>query len=152
MQKLVKRRTFLANSARLSAVSAIGATGLAEAADWTGAEKANVQVVNDFCAAWATRDAVKLAAFFADAAVYRVTETAPPLSGREKILERFQSFVRARKVEFQVIETFAKGPLVVNERFDTFTLEDRTNRYHLAGMFFVKDGKIVEWTDYVIPA
>jgi uncharacterized protein (TIGR02246 family) len=120
-------------------------------AEWTEAEKANVKVVNDFCSAWDSLDASRLIAFFADDCVYRVTETAAPLKGRAAVLDRIKGFLtNTSKVEFKVIETFVKGPVVINERYDTFVHTERTNRFHLTGMFFVRDGKIAEWTDYVI--
>jgi limonene-1,2-epoxide hydrolase len=39
---------------------------------------------------------------------------------------------------------------VLNERHDPLIFPQRTRLYHVVGMFFLADGKIVEWTDYVI--
>ena len=39
---------------------------------------------------------------------------------------------------------------MVNERVDSFTRADGKVAYHLTGVFMVKDGKIVEWSDYSI--
>jgi limonene-1,2-epoxide hydrolase len=39
---------------------------------------------------------------------------------------------------------------VINERRDTLVSPQRTRHYHAVGMFFIVNGKIVEWTDYVI--
>ena len=58
--------------------------------------------------------------------------------------------IDAGSVEFAVVETLAKGPVVLNERHDTLVSPQRTRRYHVIGMFFLAGGKIVEWTDYVI--
>jgi limonene-1,2-epoxide hydrolase len=38
----------------------------------------------------------------------------------------------------------------MNERTDRFVRPDRTNTFHVVGVFFVRDGKIAEWTDYII--
>ena len=51
-----------------------------------------------------------------------------------------------RVVEFKVVRSVAVGSIVLNERFDRFNPE-RT--LHLAGVFFLKDGKILEWTDFL---
>ena len=53
-------------------------------------------------------------------------------------------------IEFAVADTLAKGPIVLNERHDTLISPQRTRLYHCVGMFFLADGKIVEWTDYII--
>ena len=139
-----KRRAFLAGG--LAAALARPAA----AAEPTPAEKANLALVTSFCASFADRDMTRIASFLADACVYRVTETAPPLTGRDA-LERIRNYVeRANKIEFKILDSWAKGPVVVNERIDTFISPERTNAFHLTGVFFIKDGKIAEWTDYSI--
>ena len=40
-------------------------------------------------------------------------------------------------------------PMVVNERIDRFTSDALKSRPGV-GVFFLKDGKIVEWYDYTI--
>lgn len=49
-------------------------------------------------------------------------------------------------------KTVALGPLVLNERDDIIVMTNGSARtFHVAaGLFFVENGKIVEWTDYVI--
>jgi limonene-1,2-epoxide hydrolase len=53
--------------------------------------------------------------------------------------------------EFKVLDTFAKGPMVFNERIDSFA-SGALKSWHGVGVFFLKDGKIVEWYDYTILA
>ncbi|HLK47676.1 MAG TPA: limonene-1,2-epoxide hydrolase family protein [Bryobacteraceae bacterium] len=48
-----------------------------------------------------------------------------------------------------MLDTLAKGPMVFNERIDHFT-GGPLKRWHGVGVFFVKEGKIVEWYDYTI--
>jgi len=70
---------------------------------------------------------------------------------KDAVVARIKGFVDpAQVVEFPVAETFAKGPIVMNERTDRFVRPDRTNTFHVVGVFFVRDGKIAEWTDYII--
>jgi limonene-1,2-epoxide hydrolase len=125
-----------------------GIQGRADAAERTAAEKANVQVVADFCAAWPSHDIDRIMSFFAENCAYRVSETQEPNKGRQAVLDRIKSFL-ASVQGFEVIETFAKGPMVINERHDHFT-GGRLKMWHGVGVFFLKDSKIVEWSDYTI--
>jgi limonene-1,2-epoxide hydrolase len=128
-----------------------GASGSVGAADWMAVEQANTRTVTNFCRGWTARNVDTLVPFFAEKSVYRVTETSQPIVGREAIVDFAKKFFeRMTSVEFKVNETFAKGPLVVNERVDTFVSPQRTQRYHAVGMFFLVDDRIVEWTDYIM--
>jgi limonene-1,2-epoxide hydrolase len=122
----------------------------AMAAEPTAAEKANLALVVDFCAAFATRDMTKIASFLAPNCSYRITETAPPAVGPAAV-ERIKAYVeQSSKIEFKILDSWARGPMVVNERVDSFTRTNASPTYHLVGVFFIKDGKIAEWTDYGI--
>src|SRR5262245_17591339 len=124
----------------------------AMAAEPTAAEKANLSLVADFCAAFAMRDMTKIASYLAPNCSYRITETASPAVGAAAV-ERLKSYVeRSSKIEFKILDSWARGPIVINERIDSFTRPDASPAYHLVGVFFLKDGKIAEWTDYGIRA
>ena len=153
------RRDLLAllGAGAVSAVSAIAPAGAAQSGTRapdtrptsTGAE--NLRVVNAFCASWSTLDPQKVVDFFADDAVYRVTETTPPTVGRAAIVQLLQRFLqRAQKVHFEILREYTAGPIVLNERHDHFTGPQGERIFHVAGVFFVRDGKIAEWTDYMI--
>jgi len=122
----------------------------AMAAEPTAAEKTNLALVADFCAAFAGRDMTKIAAYLAPNCSYRITETAMPAVGAAAV-ERIKSYVdRSSKIEFKILDSWARGPMVINERIDSFTRTDGNPAYHLVGVFLIKDGKIAEWTDYGI--
>src|SRR5260370_39608036 len=53
------------------------------AAEPTAQEKANIQVVNDFCEAWRTHDFTKIMSYFADSCDCRPLETMETAKGRE---------------------------------------------------------------------
>ena len=115
----LERRTFL-GAAGLAAVAALGA-GAAEAAQSGEGEQVNTKIVADFCAAWSTRDLAKIMPFLADDSVYRMTETTPPAIGHAGVKERLGAWVEtSQQIEFRILETFAKGPMVVNHRIDRF--------------------------------
>jgi limonene-1,2-epoxide hydrolase len=145
------RRAFL-GAAGMGALATIGLPGAVEAAEWTQAEKANVQVVNDMCAAWvAPLDFDKIGRFLAEDCVFRASETSAPIKGRQAIVDALRKMLRSpQKAEFEIVQTFARGPLVVNERFDRFTMPERSINWNGVGVFYVKDGKIAEWSDYTI--
>jgi limonene-1,2-epoxide hydrolase len=115
-------------------------------------EKANVAVVNQFCAAVGRRDLDAAVALLADNCTYRASQTRPPAVGKEAVTAAIKGFIN-RVESFTVLKTVALGPVVVNERDDPFaaTATAPAVNFHVAaGVFFLENGKIVEWTDYII--
>lgn len=162
LKKSVTRRKFFSASG-LGALVALGGSRLLGAQDKLGVsvspevEKANIRVVNDFCAAFASRDLAKATSLLGDNCAYRVSQTRPPIIGRDAVAERVKNYID-RGADFKVLKTVVLGPIVLNERDDIFpkgfgegaaSTGPRTIRI-AAGLFFVENGKIVEWTDYVI--
>jgi limonene-1,2-epoxide hydrolase len=145
-QSGTNRRGFLAIG--LGGIALAGVGGTAEAAGPSALEQANMQVVKAFCDAWPSHDLDKILAFFADNGAYRMTETMEPAKGREALAARIKTIVN-NVDRFEILDTFARGPMVVNERIDHFS-NFQLKRWHGVGVFFLKDGKIVEWYDYTI--
>jgi len=145
-----ERRTFL-KRAGLGALTPLAFAAQASAAEWTPAEKANVQLVTDFCASWSTRDLAQVVPRFAGTGVYRMSETTPPVTGHAGLTERLGSWMRSSdRIVFEILATFATGPIVINHRIDRFESKTRPLTWEGVGVFFVKDGKIQEWSDYTI--
>jgi limonene-1,2-epoxide hydrolase len=116
------------------------------AAKPTALEKTNIQVVKDFCEAWPAHDVGKIMSYFADNCAYRPLETMETAKGRAAVENEIQRFVN--NVErFEILETWARGPMVINQRIDHFT-RFQIKAWHGTGVFFLKNGKIVEWFDY----
>jgi limonene-1,2-epoxide hydrolase len=148
-RSVVNRRAFVTSGAAgLGLVLTHGLVSRAEAAEWSPAEKANVQIVNTFCAAFGERDFAKATAPLAENVTYRPIETAEPVKGREQVTARIKSFI-GRAGRWDVLDTFAKGPMVVNERIDHIN-GGEFKSWHGVGVFFLRDGKIVDWYDYTI--
>ena len=146
----LRRRTFL-TTAGIGAATALGMPAPVGAAELTDAEKANVKVVNDFCAAWSTRDLTKIVPFLSDDCVYRMTETTPPVTGHAGVTERLGTWMQtSQRIEFNILDTFAKGPMVITHRIDRFVSTTRPLTWEGVGVFFVKDGRIKEWFDYTM--
>jgi limonene-1,2-epoxide hydrolase len=151
--RTTRRRRFLTASGTgvlaLLSHSTAGAAG-SPADEWTDAEKANVKTVTDFCAAWSTRDLAKVFPFLADDCVYRMSETTAPAHGHEGVSEKLKSWLAdSSQVQFRILQTHAAGPIVINHRIDRFETS-RPLTWEGVGVFFVKDGKIKEWSDYTI--
>ena len=138
------RRGFLLASLAVGATSLLPASANAAQSD----DQRNVRIVTDFCAAVSTLDRAVMRPFLADDVVYRTTETAPPIIGVEMVLEAYKK-LNATSIEFRVLETLAAGPIVINRRVDRF-VSPRPFTWSGVGVFFVKDGKIKEWSDYTI--
>lgn len=144
------RRSFV-NVAGLAGIAALGSAVPAAAAELSAAEKANVDLVTSFCAAWSARDLTKITPFLTAESVYRMSEATPPVVGPEGVRERLGSWLEtSQQIEFKILETFARGPMVINHRIDRFVSTTRPLTWEGVGVFFVKDGKIREWSDYTI--
>jgi limonene-1,2-epoxide hydrolase len=143
----IERRVFV------GAVGGVIATfsALPDAAQVSPEEAANTRLVADFCAAWATRNLDRVFPYVADDHVYRMSETTPPVVGHAGLRERLGSWLETSDtIEFKILETFARGPLIINHRIDRFASKTRPLTWEGVGVFFVKDGKIKEWSDYTI--
>ena len=117
-------------------------------------EKANTQLVKDFCKAWGDDppDAEELVNhYLADDCLVRFGETIDPVNGHEAAIALFQTFLNnVERYDLKILETFARGPLVVNSRIDSTIKGKRTtNPTKVFGVFVIRNGKIKEWSDYI---
>jgi len=144
--ELPGRRAFVLASVAAGALTAVPT--VADAAQSGDAESANARIVADFCASVSKVDPAAMRPFLADDVVDRMTETTPPIAGVDAVLETYQK-LNATSIEFKVLETLTAGPIVVNRRIDRF-VSARPFTWEGVGVFFVKDGKIKEWSDYTI--
>ena len=120
----------------------------------TELEIANEKLVNDFCADWSTRDVNRLASYLADDLVYQMFEGRPDIIGREEFIKQLGPFLQnLEAVEWEILQSYVVGPLVINERMDHFIAasEDRSMHFQIAGYFLVRDGKIQVWKDFGYP-
>ena len=142
----MNRRGFMAAGAGAMALTTFAQS--VNAAELTLEEQANVQLVNEFCAAWPNHDLGNIMGFFADDGAYRMTETTELADGRDAVSARIQTIIN-NVDRFEVLDTFARGPMVINERIDYFS-DFTIKTWHGVGVFFIRDGKIVDWYDYTI--
>ena len=80
-----------------------------------------------------------------------MSETAPPLTGHAALIGQLQPWMESSSsIEFRILETFAKGPIVMTHRIDHFASETRPLTWEGVGVFWVRDDKIQEWSDYTM--
>ena len=139
------RRAFMLASLAAGAAGLTSSVDIAAQSD--GSAQAAARLVTDFCAV-SKLDPAAMRPFFADDIVYRMTETAMPIVGAEAVLETYRK-LNATSITFEVLETLTAGPIVINRRVDRF-VSPRPFTWRGVGVFFVKDGKIKEWSDYTI--
>ena len=110
--------------------------------------KANEAVVEAFCAAWSKRDVDDIMSYFADDAVYHNIPIEPAV-GRDAIRAVIEMFVPpADAIEFTTHLMMSDGDMVFTERTDRFVTGGKTVDLPVAGVFEIRDGKIVAWRDY----
>jgi limonene-1,2-epoxide hydrolase len=150
----MNRRVFLAAGGAGAAAAAW--PSIAEAAwassGWSAEEKANVKVVNGMLAALEAKDVAHIAQAFSEHTSVRFTAHTDdaPMRGRAAVEDAFKKMLPTLSVAFKVIDTAAKGPLVIVNRTDRITMKTGTSDMHYLGVFFVKDGLIKEWSDYEV--
>jgi len=106
------------------------------------------EVVQEFCAAFATKDVDTISNLLADDVVYHNVGMAPAV-GKEASIAMIQGFLdMAEKMTFQIHRIAANGDSVLTERTDTFTINGADSPVAVMGTFDLKDGKIVAWRDY----
>jgi len=144
------RRHFV-TSVGLGALLAGLATADAAAADnRTATETANIKAVNDFLADFqsAAPDPVKLAGYFTEDGSYQLhlpQRQLPVVQGQAAVAEQFKTFHTGRTYRFEVLETYAKGPLVVTSRMDTINTDKPGKPAPNIGVFIFLNGKIQQW-------
>jgi limonene-1,2-epoxide hydrolase len=142
---LSRRKALAAAGAGLAA---FGSLRRAAAAEMSAMERANVETVNRFCATVPEHDISKVMAFFEENGAYRMSERQDPAKGRQAVTEKIGGYL-TQVVKFEVLDTWARGPMVINERIDHFE-GNALKSWHGVGVFFLREGKIVEWYDYTI--
>jgi limonene-1,2-epoxide hydrolase len=153
------RRTFLP-AAFLGLVAATAVPNVLEAGEMSDSEKANVKVVRDMVAAWDLTaasnppDVSRLSPYFSDDCAFRLRPTdltaTRGMATVEAALQR--GTANGQKVRHELLENFAKGPVVVMEKLNQFITPEKTRTSHVVAVFLLKEGKIVEWTEYFISA
>ena len=121
-------------------------------ASFTPQEKANLQVIDDFIAAWNAKDATKVMSFFAEDARFAVGEIGKTPSFSKPNFAGLISGAQSISMVVTPGTKWARGPVVTHEREDKIVLGAGGPLRQIAGkyiaVFTLRDQKIVDFIDF----
>jgi limonene-1,2-epoxide hydrolase len=104
--------------------------------------------VDRFVAAWPTGDAAAVATLFSVNASYH-NGPLDAVHGRDAIQTTLSGFMAmGGNVAIDMVNLLADERIVMTERIDHFTIDDRRISLPVMGIFEIDDGRIVAWLDY----
>lgn len=106
------------------------------------------EIVRKFCDAWHRKNIDELMSFFDTDAVYH-NIPVPAVKGAAAIRAAFLGFADLMdSIDLEVLAIARNGNIVFTERVDRFRWQGKTLDLPVAGVFEVRDGKIVAHRDY----
>ena len=110
--------------------------------------QSNIEIIEEFIAAWSSLDAEKLAGYFCADGTYH-NMPAKPVSGRDNVQKFIQGFLANwTDTTWDIISIAAVGDTVFCERLDRTTTSLGDVDLPCVGVFEMRDGKIHIWRDY----
>lgn len=149
----IHRRSFLAAGAAGLALTAFGGVRQARA-ELSDTEQANLDLVNAMCRDIEELDMTAMTDYFSENIEFQLFDGQPLIKGREPFLAMGAQFMGVyERAEFIIHRSHVLGKLVINERTDNFYAKEggQNQSFHVTGFFVVRDGKIHEWKDYLLP-
>ena len=120
----------------------------------TPEEERNIAVAREFNACWSDRDCDRLLTLLDEDVAYMVYEGGPVHVGHAAVEGAVRPFLaKYERVEFEIMRMSAIGSVVSHERTEHYYGPGGSldTRFHVVGLFVIKDGKIVLWRDYSYP-
>jgi len=106
------------------------------------------RLVRRFCDSFDGRDAEALRPYFTDDVVYHNIPLDPAV-GIDATIAFIESFFgMCESMTIETLHLAVRGPVVLTERIDTFTVGAVVAPLPVMGTFEVRDGKISAWRDY----
>jgi len=121
----------------------------------TNAEQANIRMMKDFLASWTVPgpdvDEI-IASYFAPNARVRWTDDSPPAVGLAAAAAAAKAGMPpGATVHIDIHDIWACGPVIATSRLDTVKAPGKPDMiFNTAGVAVVRNGKFVEYCDYVI--
>ena len=121
----------------------------------TAVERQNLKLLKAFWADWDTGDLDVdrlVERYMAPDVLVRWTDDTPALKGNAAAAAAAKaSMPKGSRALIRLHGLFAHGPLVASNRIDTIKVPGKPDViFNTAGVAIVKDGKIVEYTDYIV--
>jgi limonene-1,2-epoxide hydrolase len=155
MHEIDNTRRGLFVGGTLGALAVAGLATSAQAAPLTPGEAANLKLVQDFIATWGAGefDPEKvMPVYLASDGRVRIAQDQPFVVGPAAAAAAFRPFLQhGERFKVQFLDVFARGPLVTTHRIDTQVTPGKPDvRMEVVGFFLMKDGKIQEWSDFLV--
>lgn len=132
----------------MTATVLFGMRGTLAAHHEEGAVSENIQLIEEFVAAFNAKDVDKIMTLFSDDPVYH-NMPGPPTKGAKAVRGLVSSFLTpAENVDWEILNIAESGDTVFAERIDRFVIGGKDIALPCNGVFEIRDGKIVEWRDY----
>jgi len=107
------------------------------------------EIVNAFIAAIEAKDIDTAMSIVSETISYENVPMAP-ISGRENVAATLEAFLTpVSNIDWQILNQWAIGRTVINERLDRFQFDNGWLEMPVAGIFEIDDNdQIVLWRDY----
>jgi len=120
-------------------------------------EQANLKIVHQFFASWPSGDIKKITSYLAEDTVY--TGLAhdhqienPVLKGKKAFADYWWSMIKNLDAQtVKVTRSSVIGNTVMTERRGSATVGGKTYHFHIGTIFYIVDGKIKTFTEYMMP-
>lgn len=118
-------------------------------------EQKNIALVQTLCAIWENPDytAEAMMPFFTDDCAVRLMHTLPFVHGPVAVVEQARLLMPlgTERMKVRHLSTHFAGPLVISHRIDTLVIPGQPDSdWEMMGVFLIKNGKVKEWTDYML--
>jgi len=111
--------------------------------------KSNEEIIREFLALWATRDADAMVALFAEDGVYDNVPQNRPMEGREAIREWLGAcFEHLERIDVEVLHMATNGEWTLHERLDDHIFPDKNMLLPVMNACRIVNGEIVMFRDY----
>jgi len=120
-------------------------------------EQTNMRIVTDFYRAWPSADMEKITAYMNDTVIYTGIAHShqsenPVLNGKQAFHDYWWSMIKnLEKQKIEVVRIKAIGDTILTERKGYLTLKGKTYFVHVGSFFYIKEGKIETFTEYLLP-
>lgn len=113
-------------------------------------EKANIETVSAFIAAWNEKDGAKVMSFFAEDARFSVGQIGKTPEFRKPDFGAFIESASQVRITVTPGTVWARGPVVVHEQVDDIILPSRNITGKYMAVFTLKAGKIVDFLEFAV--
>ena len=120
-------------------------------------EQANLKLVHQFFASWPSGNMEEITSYLAEDTIYtglahsHQTEN-PVLKGKKAFADYWWSMIKDLDAQtVKVIRSSVIGNTVMTERKGTATVDGKTYHFYIGTLFYVVDGKIKTFTEYLMP-